>query len=90
MGFVVANGANSSTAAFALPNLTTVLICDVVGFDPLTTILAYAIYLILCFVFEKLAIPILFEILIKQLINMLEIDMIIGATSRRHMRRVRD
>ena len=88
MCFVIADGADSSTAAFALAYLATVLEHDMVRLDPLTAAFADAVDLILSLVFEKLSVPGFLEFLIEQSVNVFEIDMFVCAAARRHVSRV--
>jgi hypothetical protein len=85
MSLVVANSADLGPAMLALANLPTMLHRDVVGLDPHPAILAYTIDPILGLILQKLAIPILLEVLTEQLVDVLEINMIICAAARWHM-----
>lgn len=79
------NRAHSSFALLTTTDLAAILHGDIVRFDPGSAFSSWTIYTILGLVFLKLAIPGHFEFVIEELFDVLEINVLIGATSRRHV-----
>ena len=90
MSFLVADGAYGVVTGWTDTNLPPLFEAHVFRLDPFSTAFTRTIDSILGSVLFELAIPRLLEILAKQFINMLEIDVVFGATPWRHMRRVFD
>lgn len=90
MCFIVTDGADFGTAPFAFANLPAMFDCDMARLDPIATVSANAVDPVLGLILEKLPVPCLLELLAKELVNMLQIDVIVSATSWRHMCRVGD
>ena len=85
VGFVIADRAHARAAALAFADLAAVLDGDVVGLDPLATPLAHTIYFVLGLVFEELAVPVLLEVLVEELVDVLEVDVVVGAAAGGHV-----
>lgn len=90
MCFIVTNGADFGTATFAFANFPAMFDCDMAWLDPVATVAADAVDPVLGLILEKLPVPCLLELLAKELVNMFQVDVIVCATSRRHMCRIGD
>jgi hypothetical protein len=90
VGFAIADGADSRTTFLALPNLATMIVSNILWTDPFATRSIDAIYPVLGRVLEVFAIESLLEVVVKKLVDVLEIDMVVCTTPWRHVRRVGD
>lgn len=90
MGLVVANRTYSSAASLAFANLSATVNRDVAWLDPFATVLPNTIDPVLGFVFLELAIPILLEFHVEELVYMFQVDMIVRATTWGHVRWIGD
>lgn len=88
MHLVVAGTANSSMASFAFTNLTAMLDGYVTWLDPFATVTSWTINPVPCRVLLKLPVPRFLETLVKELVHVLERDVIGSATPWWHMRRI--
>lgn len=87
---VVADAADPRPTSFTLSYFATILKANVVGFDPLSAMTSRAVDTISSGVLLELPIPGLLEFLVKELVNMLERDVLSGATFWGHMGRIRN
>ena len=90
VSFVVADSTHLGAAPLAFADLPAAFSRDMTRLDPFATILPYAINPVLGFVFLELAIPRLLELLVEELVHMFQVDVIVCATARRHMRWIGD
>lgn len=87
---VIADTAHPGPTSFTLSYFATVLEADVIGFDPLATMTSRAVDTVSSGVLLEFPIPGLLEFLVEELVNMLERDVLSGATFRGHVGRIRD
>ena len=88
MHLLRASPTHAGAAVLASSHLSAVVSDDVLGFDPGATLPRWAVDAVACLVLVELAIPKDLEIIIEQLIHMFEVDRILSATSRWHVRSV--
>lgn len=88
--FLRTYAAHPCFALLAPPDFPAILNLDIVRFDPGAAFPSRAIYAVLRLEFSVFAIPQDLELLIEELVNVLQIDMLIRTTSRRHVSRVLD
>jgi hypothetical protein len=88
--FIVAYDAHTHPASLTFPHLPTVLDSDMVRFDPFAATTRRAVDAVASSIFLKLSVPGLFEPLIKQLVDMLERNVLRSAAFRWHVGRISD
>ena len=86
----VAYAANPCPASFAFAYLATILKADVIRFDPLAAMKSGAVDAIPSSVLLEFSIPGLFELLVKEPIDMLERNVLGSAAFWWHVHRIRD
>jgi len=88
MHLVVACTAHPCPALFAFPYLPTILEADMIRFDPFAAMTGRAVDAIASGIFVKFPVPSLLELLIKELVNMLEGNVLRSAALWWHMGRI--
>jgi hypothetical protein len=76
---------HSGLALLAAPNFAAILHANVMRFDPSATTPSRTVHAILSLVFLKFAVPERLEFVVEELLDVFEVDVLVGTAPGRHM-----